>query len=263
MKIKSFFLFIILFYSCSAQDLYKTSWEKDGWIFATGSALSITGLILKGNTDPLSTQEIAGLSREDINWLDKGAIYNWDEKVSDISDWLVTATIVSPLTLFLSKDIRKDFQTVGIMYLETLLLTSSIRSITKGFISRNRPYVYYPDAPMEKKLDVEAKRSFFSGHTATAFSTTLFMASVYSEYYPRSKYKSYIWGGAILFSSLVGYYRYEAGKHYPTDILTGAIIGSTVGLLIPYIHKNDIKESTVQVISNNRMQPQLVINFIF
>ena len=45
------------------------------------------------------------------------------------------------------------------MYLETLLLTSSIRSITKGFISRNRPYVYYPDAPMEKKLDVEAKRS--------------------------------------------------------------------------------------------------------
>jgi membrane-associated phospholipid phosphatase len=31
--------------------------------------------------------------------------------------------------------------------------------------------------------------------------------------------------------------RVEAGKHFRTDVLTGAVVGSAVGLLIPYLHR--------------------------
>jgi len=38
-------------------------------------------------------------------------------------------------------------------------------------------------------------------------------------------------------ASTVGYLRYEAGVHFPTDILIGAIVGSAIGYAIPYLHR--------------------------
>jgi membrane-associated phospholipid phosphatase len=37
----------------------------------------------------------------------------------------------------------------------------------------------------------------------------------------------------------VGYLRFAAGRHYPTDILAGALIGSLVGWLVPQLHEID------------------------
>ena len=42
----------------------------------------------------------------------------------------------------------------------------------------------------------------------------------------------------------VAYTRVAAEKHYFTDVLIGAAIGSAIGLLVPWLHKNNNKSSS-------------------
>lgn len=73
--------------------------------------------------------------------------------------------------------------------------------------------------------------SFPSGHTSTAFT----LATVLGERY-RMK------GFFYTIATLVGYSRVALGKHYPSDVLAGAIIGYLAGkqVLNKYDRKDDL-----------------------
>ena len=114
--------------------------------------------------------------------------------------------------------------------------------LSKGLTERFRPYAFNPNVPMDNKLTRDAKTSFFSNHTTTAFASAVFLSTVYGDYNPNSEWKPYLWTGSLLVASIVGYLRYEAGEHYPTDIIAGAVAGSAVGYAIPWMHRTN-KES--------------------
>ena len=78
------------------------------------------------------------------------------------------------------------------------------------------------------------------------FASAFFLAKVYSDYNPKSKYTKFIYGGTILAASAVGFMRYRSGKHFPTDIITGAAVGALIGYGIPAIHKNNDKKLSFQ-----------------
>lgn len=62
------------------------------------------------------------------------------------------------------------------------------------------------------------------------------MAKVYSDYKP-NKSKFLIYGLAAIPPALIGYFRYKAGKHFPSDIIVGYVVGAVGGILIPHLHK--------------------------
>ncbi len=222
-----------------AQSPYKVDVTKESIIF--GSGFIIAGITFTVNDDiqPLTIPEINMLNREDVNSFDRGATYKWSPAQATLSDLLVVSTILSPALFSFSDNVRNDFTPVLTMYFQTLMFSEVLPFLVKGLTQRVRPFVYNENAPLEDKKTKNAKRSYFSGHATAAFAMAVFTSTVYSDYYPNSKWTPYIWAGSLLMASAVGYLRYSSGSHFPTDIITGALVGSAIGYLIPFIHRTE------------------------
>ena len=86
----------------------------------------------------------------------------------------------------------------------------------KYIINRERPYITYPY--LEKASD-GGSPSFPSGHTEAAFATATSLSLAFPKWYVIAP--SYIYAGSV------GYSRMHLGVHYPSDVLAGALVGTT------------------------------------
>lgn len=235
------FLYLLLllnYHSANAQSPYETETAQEIGLSAGGAGLAAAGLYLNHKIIPFTEEQVNGLSKEDVNLLDRWVTSYWSPTAGKWSDILRNISLVSPFALLASDRIRDDAGTVGLMYAETLLLASAGSLLSKGIFQRTRPFVYNPDVPMHLKAgNKEARRSFYSGHTTVAFASTFFLARVYGDFFPDSDWKTAIWGGAIAISSATGLLRILAGKHFLTDVLAGGAIGGVIGYGVPAIHK--------------------------
>ncbi len=219
---------------------YELTWLREGAFFAGGIGVALLGDALHSNLDTMTVAEINALDMNDINAFDRGAACNYSEDISSASDVAVITSLAAPLGLMLADGrVRDDVGTVSTMYVETLLYATFVPSIGKGGFARVRPLIYNPEVDLQEKIDGggEARSSFPSGHTTLAFASSVFFATVYADYHPDSEAKKWVLGGSLLLASSVGYFRYESGYHFPTDIIVGAGLGSAIGFLIPYFHR--------------------------
>ncbi|MBK8516636.1 MAG: phosphatase PAP2 family protein [Saprospiraceae bacterium] len=90
-----------------------------------------------------------------------------------------------------------------------------------------------------RKISYWLKKILFSGHTSSTTALSFFTAKVYIDTHPDMKNKWIVWTMGAAIPATIGYLRYEAGKHYPTDIISGYLVGATIGYLIPKIHKSE------------------------
>ncbi|MCH7774011.1 MAG: phosphatase PAP2 family protein, partial [Bacteroidetes bacterium] len=208
-------------------------------IFGSAIGLTVIGLTINDDILPFTLDEINALNRDDVNKFDRGATYNWSPAAGNASDILLAVTILSPALLAFSDEVRNDFTPVLTMYFQTLILAETLPLMLKGITQRTRPFVYNEDAPLEEKETQNARRSFYSGHASVAFAMAVFLSTVYSDFHPNSELKPFIWGVSLLAATTVGYLRYAAGRHFPTDIITGALVGSALGYFIPFIHRTN------------------------
>jgi membrane-associated phospholipid phosphatase len=223
--------------SLFSQSPYKLSWNTDGYIAGAGTITGITALVIDRSVQPLTLQEVNRLSRESVNNLDRSATYQYSPSASTTSDVLYTLALAAPVLLLSDKAIRNDWQTLTVMYLEMFGWVGAATELTKATAQRLRPLVYNPDVPFENKSSKDSRKSFFSGHSSVAFASAVFISTVYSDYNPNSEWRPYVWAGSLLTASVVGFLRYEAGAHFPTDILAGAVVGSAIGYAIPWMHR--------------------------
>lgn len=222
-----------------SQSPYKVNFKKEAYIFGIGTVLTAVTLPLNDNIKPLTNTEISLLNRNDVNGFDRQATYNWSQNAGGASDYLLVASILSPALLSLSDRVQNNLTPVITMYFEVLIFSEMLPFLAKGITQRIRPFAYNENVTLEKKKSQNVKRSFFSGHTSTAFAMAVYLSSVYADYHPDSDLRPLVWVSSLLVASTVGYLRYESGSHFPTDIITGAIIGSAIGYFIPLIHRQD------------------------
>ncbi|MGB5893178.1 MAG: phosphatase PAP2 family protein [Ignavibacteriaceae bacterium] len=242
-----FFLFQI---NIIAQSPYSLETGREIAIFGGGLILAAVDLKIIENTDTISIQELRTLSRNNVNSFDRGATYNWSPQAADWSDILLITSIASPLLLFSSSAVRDDAGTYLTMYLQNILTTYSVSHLPKAMISRYRPYSYNDEIDDEIRSRPGATLSFFSAHTSVSFASAVFLSTTFSKYNPDSNLTPYIWGTTLLIATAVGYLRYTSGQHFPTDIITGAIVGSVIGFLIPLIHESEKEKQLVAPAGN-------------
>lgn len=217
---------------------YKLSAAADSLLIGSGAALLALSFYTGKKVDPLTDDEIASLSKNDINKFDRSAANNRSPNADKWSGVTLASAIISPAAFLLNDKTRDDFLILGVMYGESLLITNGLNMTIKGIAQRKRPFTYNPDAPYSDKKKKDAVLSFYSGHTANAFNSAVFVSTVFSDYYPQSQWRYAVWGTTLLAASVTGYLRYYSGKHYPTDIIAGAIIGGITGRAIPALHRN-------------------------
>lgn len=231
-----------------AQSPYEIKPATDYSVIGIGALTLTAGQILENNMVTLSGTEILGLNPNNVNGFDRPAIYNFSESAQKTSDYLLYGSFIAPLSLLLDKKARQDWVTVGVMGIEVLMVTYGATSTTKTLALRTRPFVYNPNVDYELKREADARYSFFSGHTAASASVTFFAAKVFSDLNPNSKWKPLVWVGAAIIPAATGWARVEAGKHFPTDVITGYVIGAAIGYFIPVLHlKKEVTKASLNL----------------
>ncbi|MGE5356669.1 MAG: phosphatase PAP2 family protein [Deltaproteobacteria bacterium] len=140
-----------------------------------------------------------------------------DQTFQLFSNSVNAVTITTPLIVYSAGLIgkNKDIKSKGMVMIQSILVSTIISKPMKYIISRERPFVTYPEL---EKLSDGGSPSFPSGHTEAAFATATSLSLAFPKWYVIAP--SYIWAGAV------GYSRMHLGVHYPSDVLAGAIIGS-------------------------------------
>jgi len=112
------------------------------------------------------------------------------------------------------------------MMVNAVAFTQLTTEWTKALIHRNRPILYTAAAPSVAG-DRDTQRSFPSAHTATAFAVaTSYAVMAQRQHLPhRTRNEILLYAGA----AGVGAMRVAAGRHFVTDVVGGAVLGTVVG----------------------------------
>jgi len=122
---------------------------------------------------------------------------------------------------------------------EAVLIASAVTGILKGTLGRARPFVVNDTNPHDFKLGggfrSSDRQSFPSGHTTTAFAAAAAVTSEMRRLHPETVWYvgPVLYGGA----TLVGLSRMYHNKHWASDVVLGAAIGTFSGLkVVRYSH---------------------------
>lgn len=176
------------------------------------------------------------------------AVWSNTKLAATMSDVLLfgiipAAAFISPLAT------NHDYGRAALTIAEAAVVTGAITQIAKFSVARGRPFAYYGN----DYSSPDSKLSFFSGHTSYSFALCLSSAMLLSERYPQ--YNAVIYTVALLLAALPGYLRIAADKHYFTDVLAGAAIGSGVAYGVT---RMQLSSSSTQIGDERRLQLQKV-----
>ncbi|MBK9073110.1 MAG: phosphatase PAP2 family protein [Myxococcales bacterium] len=114
---------------------------------------------------------------------------------------------------------------------QAVAVTRAVTQLVKVSARRHRPFVHAqgPDAVADSP---DGTLSFFSGHASTSFSIAASAATIATL----RGYKAapWMWTGLAV-AGTTGYLRLAADKHYATDVLTGAAVGTAIGVGLTYL----------------------------
>jgi len=220
--------------------------------------LSYTATELRKNkANNFSEFEIGSLHQtkvDQINSFDRVIAGRWDLQAKSNGKILKNIAIyVIPISLLFFAGGIKRRLVLFFIFSQGYVLTESLTSISKGIVNRYRPFAYRSSDEIEQ-LNINAKESFlediasydilnsfFSGDASIIAFGLVFFAYSYSLFYKESKYKKVVWMMAVIGVVLGCYFRALSGKHFPTDVLMGGLVGLLVALGILIMHKKGVK----------------------
>lgn len=127
----------------------------------------------------------------------------------------------------------RDWLIDAVIVTEAAALGAVLTQIVKFSVGRERPHVHAlreDDKPLVENPS-ESNLSFFSGHTSLAFSIATSAGTVASQ--RRYRWAPVVWAVGLPLAASAGYFRIGADKHWASDVLLGAVIGSAVGVGVP------------------------------
>ena len=196
-------------------------------------------------TDPASCAPACDSVR--LNAIDKLTAGYYSAGWSNASDYMLYGLGAATAGLLVVDEGVLDALNDGVVVGEATLSATAVASIMTLAAGRPRPLLYgdptFPDgykAPLSIRNGGDASLSFLSSHTAEAFAmvTSLYVAQ--HRLHPRSLYPKYILGVGLGVASAIGVARVMSGYHFITDVVGGALVGSSLGVLVASVHSSPV-----------------------
>ncbi len=238
-------LILLTAFSCSASlhaqtdDPYHLSLKREAPYLLGSAFLLVKGEQLREDLTPVTIGEILALDRFDPG-IDNIPFSYGRHRADKLSDYAMYASGGLTVALLAGRQTRHDFGKISLLFAETMLVNQGLTNVTKASFKRSRPYVLNPEWSPDRPVYSGDRSSMISGHTSGAAAGAFFFARVFSDYYPESKLKPYVWVTAATLPAITGYLRVRAAKHFPSDVVAGYALGAAVGYLVPTLHKKPL-----------------------
>ncbi len=228
--------------SINAQECYTLNINRETMLLGLGGTFLTAGLVLSARTDPVDPTL---LRRESIFFLDQFAAGFHDNVTRHLGDLTCVVASGFPVALSVIAGTRESVLTDVVMLAESMLLAQGLSRLAKGMIKRPAPFAYCADITGLDESNDDLTRSFFSGHTTTAFCGAVFAGTVFQTRHPDSPWVRPVWLIGFAAATATAVMRVTSGNHFPTDVLAGAVIGSLTGWIVPRLHRTSNHKQTI------------------
>jgi membrane-associated phospholipid phosphatase len=183
--------------------------------------------------------------RAHVPFFDRGALGRSSSAARLTSDLTVTGLLVLP-PLLDTIDVRLHggaWTTVGedlVVMGEAVLVQGGLNEVVKLAVRRPRPLAYGAAAGSPTLADPDTYLSFYSGHSSTAFAAGMAYASTFAGRHPHSRHRFVVYGAVVAVAGTAATMRVLAGKHFPSDVLVGALVGGAIGVGLPWLHRREV-----------------------
>jgi membrane-associated phospholipid phosphatase len=198
---------------------------------------------------------------DEIGRFDRSALGRYDDRYAKVSDALLGVSIAAPVGYHAleaalyrrgysqarGRGFLARFGTDLVVYGQALAINELLTQILKAAIRRPRPYAYLDPATLDgparaeliaDQMEADAAWSFPSGHTSAAFAAGTAGATLLTlELLGRAHWAIAVaWVGGVGVAGTTAAMRVLAGRHFPSDVVTSALLGSAVGIAVPLAH---------------------------
>ena len=214
---------------------------REAALLTTGLAGHLIGDWRVRNMDPARPED---LRRADLSPLDRWNAGTWNPRadaLSDLAAWGVGGAMLYADLWHLARgeSTRQPFLEDALILAQAFAWNSALNLNVRAERVHPRPFVYGTAAPADERAKGQAAGAFYSGHAASAFLGAVYVSTVYPLRHPDFEHKGWLWAGSLTAATTAAALRVAAGKHFPSDMIAGAAMGSLVAAGFVQLHLKD------------------------
>lgn len=209
----------------SGDPAFRGGWGADAAWIATGLALEGGAIALERELN----EPHCPCSDENVPDFDRWPLGRNRKDAKDGSD-IGQDTLVFGMPLVAALAVPGNAETrvhAALVTGEAILVTAGVTDVLKAALRRPRPYTYRDDGG--KDFGPESYHSMPSGHTSSSFAAATALVTVLHQRRPGWRATPFIAAGAYATAAGVAFLRVDAGVHFPSDVVAGAALGTSVG----------------------------------
>jgi membrane-associated phospholipid phosphatase len=176
-----------------------------------------------------------------LNSLDRVTAGYWSVGWQNASDYGLYALGLGAGALLVADEGLYPALNDAVVVAETGLAATALASIMTIASGRPRPYLFSEKAPLDARNSPNGGLSFLSSHAAVSFAVATSMFMTMRRLHPESRAPWIVMavGGAV--AAFVASARVMGGMHFISDSIGGTVVGVSLGVLIPSLHRSPVQ----------------------